>query len=91
MDAPEAAMQVEVPDSVRQKADRCPHDFGCLAGGRCGTHELCAVEYAYGASVMRLTSAEQVFCRYQVAFGDCQLCTCPVREYLHFSRMKRRS
>lgn len=76
-------MRLDIPDGVRQKADRCPHDFRCLASGRCGARDVCAVEYAYGASVMRLASDEQVYCHYQVACGKSQLCTCPVREYLH--------
>lgn len=80
-------MYIEIPDSVRQKADGCPYDFECLENGRCGARDVCAVEYAYGASVMRLASDEQVYCPYQVAFGDNQLCTCPVREYLHVKRM----
>ncbi len=79
-------MRIDIPESVRQKVDRCPHDFGCLTSDCCGTRDVCAIEYAYGASVMRLASDEQIFCPYQVAFGNSQLCTCPVREYLHVSR-----
>lgn len=76
-------MTLEIPDSVRQKASRCPHEFGCLATGRCGEREICEVEYAYGESVMLLASKPQVGCSYGITFGHGQLCTCPVREYLH--------
>ena len=76
-------MKVEIPDSVRRKVTQCPHDFSCLQTGRCGDRNMCEVAYAYGGNVMRLASCEQVHCPYRVAYGDSQLCTCAVREYLH--------
>ncbi len=76
-------MHIEIPDSVKQKAGKCPHDFGCLATGRCGDRELCKIERAYGENVLSLASREQISCPYRLAFGRGQLCTCPVRDFLH--------
>jgi len=76
-------MKIEIPDSVRQQTTNCPHDFGCLADGRCGNRELCKAEYSYGGNVLRILTDSSTFCPYYVAFGFGQMCTCPVRDYLH--------
>ena len=76
-------MNIEVPDSVRQETTSCPHAFACLATGRCGDREMCKVDHAYGEQVLRLASDVQLSCAYRVAFGYVQLCTCPIRDYLH--------
>lgn len=76
-------MRVEVPESIRRKVTQCPHEFGCLASGHCGSRTICAIEYSYGDSVMLLATNEQIDCPYRVAFGHSQLCVCPIREYLH--------
>ena len=76
-------MNIEIPDSVRRETKCCPHEFGCLATGRCGDREICKVDYAYGGNVLRIASEKQLPCPYHVAFGYIQLCTCPIRDYLH--------
>lgn len=76
-------MKTAIPDSVRKATTRCPHDFGCLETGRCGERDLCAVKYEYGGNRLRLAADAAFFCPYHLALGCGQLCTCPVREYLH--------
>lgn len=75
-------MSIDVPDSIKAQTTSCPDDFGRLTTGRCGDRSICAVDYAYGENVLRLSSAEQPSCPYHVAFEYSQLCTCPVRAYL---------
>lgn len=83
------AMSVEIPDSVKQRAGKCRHDFSCAAIGKCGDKELCKIEYSFGAEVLQLATHDQLDCPYRVSFGCGQLCTCPVRQYLHDTKQDR--
>lgn len=76
-------MIVELPDDIRKKTTKCEHDFGCLVTGRCGSGEMCKVTSSFGPDVLQLATHEQSSCAYRLSFGYGQLCTCPVRAYLH--------
>ena len=75
-------MKNGMPDSVKEKATKCPHALGCLENGRCGERSLCNVAYASGNNLLRLTGNEQFECPYRMSFGYGQICSCPVRWYL---------
>ncbi len=76
-------MIAELPDSIRVKAEKCAHDFSCLETGCCGDQKMCQVMRSFGTDVLVLAAHEQSTCAYRISFGDGQLCTCPVRQYLH--------
>jgi len=76
-------MSVELPENLKKSANKCPHGFRCAETGKCGDEDLCKVEYSFGANVLQLTSRDQLSCPYRLSFGNVQLCTCPVRQYLH--------
>lgn len=76
-------MKIGIPDSVRQQTTKCPHGLECLENGHCGNREICKVSYPYGTNVLRLAYGDQFVCPYRIGFGNGQLCTCPVRYYLH--------
>ena len=76
---------MEVPDSVKQEANRCPNNFTCIATGCCGHQEDCTVHHSAGRNVLSLNSRERwaFSCPYRLSFGYGQICTCPVRYYLY--------
>lgn len=80
-------MAIDIPESVRQKATRCTHDLGCLSSGRCGDRDMCNVAHSYGENLLRLVTDRQAVCPYRLTFGNSQICTCPVREYLFMMKI----
>jgi hypothetical protein len=70
-------------DAVMREATKCENAFSCLKTGRCGNREMCAATCSFGPRVLQLATKDQTICAYRVSFGYGQLCTCPVRNYLH--------
>jgi len=70
-------MMIDIPESVRGETKICPHDFACLATGRCGDPEKCNVDHALEKNLLLLTSNELFLCGYRIYFGSRLLCTCP--------------
>jgi hypothetical protein len=83
------AMKVElaeIPLAVSLAASNCPHNLGCLATGKCGDRVMCSVNFSFGNNVLMLDSNEQKPCPYRVSFGQTEICTCPVRQFLYDHR-----
>ena len=76
-------MTIEIPNSVRQAATECQYNFGDHSGGDCGARTMCDVSYSPGNRVLVLTAETQATCPYSIDYGHDQICTCPVRAYLH--------
>ena len=70
-------------EAVKRKATKCEHAFSCLETGCCGNRKICEATCSFGPRVLQLTTKDQAICAYRVSFGHGQLCTCPVRNYLH--------
>jgi len=71
-------MQFKVPDDVLKMTTKCPHKFSCLTSDKCGYHKTCAVERIFDTNLMFLKDTRQSSCPYQLAFGNGQICICPV-------------
>ena len=77
------ALNLEIPDSVKREAEKCPFNFSCLTTDCCGScQEICKVERPISKFFLWITSAPLVSCPYYVSFGSAHICGCPVRHYL---------
>jgi hypothetical protein len=76
-------LNLDIPDSIRRKADRCLFNFSCNTTGRCSLQETCKVEASISEDMVWVTASPLFSCPYYVFFGTRHACTCPVRAYLH--------
>jgi hypothetical protein len=73
----------QVPETVRAKTTKCPHDFSCLRTGLCGTRPLCRVGSADGRNVLFLDENGSRACPHRLCFGERQVCVCPTHYACH--------
>ncbi len=81
-------MNMTVPQSVVDSADRCEHNHSCLTERRCGPHEMCDVSEADGRNILFLCAGKDVVCSYRIPFGNGHICRCPVHYWLHTNHQK---
>jgi len=57
----------------------CENDYSCLTEKKCGDRDMCDVKHANGEHVLFLDDKEHALCKYRLAYGYNQICTCPTR------------
>lgn len=78
-------------DELKTLAGKCPHEVSCIVTGKCGDHECCKVERAFGGHFMFLKDSEYQACPYQSPFGFGMICSCPVHYLMHTTYRKYRN
>jgi hypothetical protein len=76
-------MKIHIDESVLEETQECPHDFSCLATGKCGDRTMCEVKCASGKNILVLKSEEAASCPYRMTSGGVLLCTCPTHFVIH--------
>ncbi|OFX30678.1 MAG: hypothetical protein A2X08_07525 [Bacteroidetes bacterium GWA2_32_17] len=67
---------MEIDESITKKTNKCSKEHNCLLEK---DFVYCKVERCINSEILFLDSKEQLSCNYQLAFGNCQICRCPVR------------
>lgn len=67
---------MEIDADIIKKATACSKEHKCLKNKE---NIYCKVERCINDTVLILECKEQLNCSYQLTFGICQICRCPVR------------
>ncbi len=67
---------MEIDESIIKKADKCTKEHKCLFEK---DSVYCKIERCINSDILFLECKESIFCNYQLSYGNCQICRCPVR------------
>ncbi len=67
---------MEIDENIIKKATNCSKEHKCLKEK---DFIYCKAERCICDSVLFLVCKEQIGCNYQIAYGNCQVCRCPIR------------
>jgi hypothetical protein len=68
---------MEINETIVKETNDCKKNFSCL---KTKEHDFCRVRRCISNSVHFIECIDSNNCNYKIAFGDCQICTCPIRK-----------
>ena len=68
---------MEIKEEIIKETKNCNKDFSCLKNKN---HEYCKVKNCISSSVHLVECVDNTDCNYNITYGDCQICSCPVRK-----------
>lgn len=68
---------MEINEAIINETKNCNKDFSCLKNK---DHSYCKVKKCISNSVHFIEYSDKLSCNYNIIFGDCLICNCPVRK-----------